>query len=352
MTPNDHDEITTLRTRLAQAEASLQAIDRATTLDRAIVAASPDAIFGVTRAGLIESWNPAATRLYGHRAEEAIGRDVDLLIPSDRRPEVEAWRARLRLGERLQCQTACRTRSGELVDVDLDLAPIAATDGTVERIVVTARDARARLQAELHGKFLFSEINHRAKNILAVVQSIAHQTARLSDPRAFAERFTRRIAALAASHDLLARANWTGLEIAQLAASQLGHHIGEDDGRIVLSGRRVMLTPPAAEAIGMALHELAANAVTHGALSADTGGVVIAWAVTDAEFVLSWTEHDGPPVAPPPRRGFGLAVMVRLIEGVLRGKVRLDFAPTGLRWEVTAPADLVVDRGDRPADPA
>ncbi|HMA51515.1 MAG TPA: GAF domain-containing protein [Magnetospirillaceae bacterium] len=218
---------------------------------------------------------------------------------------------------------------------------------------VLARQAADLIERSLsveHSRMLLDEINHRAKNMLAVVQAMVRQTARKTDPDSFVRLITDRLAGLAASQDLLVRNDWHGVELADLLRSQLAH-LGELlDSRVGLSGPSLRLTPGAAQTLGMALHELGTNAVKYGALSNQDGRIEIAWSLDEAaqsRFVLAWREKNGPPVAAPTRRGFGCSVMVRSVEHALDAEVDLAFAETGLSWTMVAPVAAVAERSRR-----
>jgi two-component sensor histidine kinase/CheY-like chemotaxis protein len=193
-----------------------------------------------------------------------------------------------------------------------------------------------------HIRQLLKEMDHRSKNILNVVQAIARQTA-IASPSEFVPRFSERIQTLAASHDLLVKSRWQGVDISDLIRVQLGHFSDLLDTRIRLDGPALRLSVAAAQTFGMILHELATNAAKYGALSNDTGRVAIRWDA-NGEFTLGWTERGGPNVVPPARRGFGSTVVKAMAETNLDGDVELDFAPAGLRWRVTCPASKVLDK--------
>jgi two-component sensor histidine kinase/CheY-like chemotaxis protein len=193
-----------------------------------------------------------------------------------------------------------------------------------------------------HIRHILKEMDHRSKNLLNVVQAIARQTA-VASPDEFAPRFSERIQTLAASHDLLVKSRWQGIEISDLIRVQLGHFATLLDSRIEFDGPPVQLSVAAAQTFGMIVHELATNAVKYGALSNDAGRVEIGWSV-NGEFTLSWTERGGPRVAPSGRRGFGSTVVKAMAESSLDGDVDLDFAPTGLRWRVVCPASKVLEK--------
>jgi two-component sensor histidine kinase len=199
-----------------------------------------------------------------------------------------------------------------------------------------------------HIRQILKEMDHRSKNLLNVVQAIARQTA-VASPEEFVPRFSERIQTLAASHDLLVKSRWQGIEISDLVRVQLGHFHDLLDRRIEVGGPPVRLSVAAAQTIGMIFHELATNAVKYGALSDDSGEVEIGWSV-NGKFTLSWTERGGPKVAPPRRRGFGSTVVKAMAETSLDGDVNLDFAPAGLRWRVVCPSRKVLEKFARHSD--
>ncbi len=193
-------------------------------------------------------------------------------------------------------------------------------------------------------RLLMREVNHRAKNILSVVDAIAHRTA-AQNPEDFAERFSERIQALSANQDLLVRNEWKGVEIDDLVRAQLAHFADLIGSRIVVDGPKLRLKAAGAQAIGLALHELATNAGKYGALSADGGGVDVCWGTDGDTLTMSWTERDGPPVSAPKRRGFGTIVMESMAARSVDGEVQLDYAPSGLIWRLTCPAASALEWG-------
>ncbi len=197
-----------------------------------------------------------------------------------------------------------------------------------------------------HVRQILKEMDHRSKNLLNVVQVIARQTAAAS-PEEFMPRFSERIQTLAASHDLLVKNQWQGVDINDLIHVQLGHFRELLDNRIELHGPPVRLSVAAAQTIGMILHELATNAAKYGALSNDSGRVEICWSAND-RFTLGWIERGGPKVAAPRRHGFGSTVVKAMAEANLDGNVDLDFSPWGLRWQVTCPSSNVMEQFAHP----
>jgi PAS domain S-box-containing protein len=208
-----------------------------------------------------------------------------------------------------------------------------------------------RLEREEKEHLLMREINHRAKNMLSVVDAIAHQTA-AKNPEDFIERFSERIQALSANQDLLVRNEWKGVEIDDLVHAQLAHFADLIGSRIAVQGPRWRLNPASAQAIGLAVHELATNAGKYGALSTDRGRVDIRWDTDGDTFTITWTERDGL-ISRPNRRGFGTIVIESMAERSVGGEVALDYAPSGLTWRLTCPAANALERrSDSPTQPA
>jgi PAS domain S-box-containing protein len=220
-----------------------------------------------------------------------------------------------------------------------------AGEHLVKSVVGTIEDITERMEREEKTHLLMREINHRAKNMLSVVDSIAHQTA-AENPEDFVERFSDRIQALSANQDLLVRNDWNGVEIEDLVRAQLAHFADLIGSRIAVHDSKLRLTPAAAQAIGLALHELATNAGKYGALSTDSGHVDINWWTDGDTFAMGWTERGGPAVSAPRRRGFGTVVMVAMAERSLGGAVDLDYAPSGVAWRLTCPIANALEPGN------
>ncbi|MDP2212758.1 CHASE domain-containing protein [Phenylobacterium sp.] len=202
------------------------------------------------------------------------------------------------------------------------------------------REVAARKAIEARQKLLLDELNHRVKNTLATVQSIAAQSLReASDVESVRVNFENRLIALSQAHNLLTRDGWRGANLAELVLTELRPYRGPADERIEMQGPAVWLAPNTAVALGMALHELTTNAVKYGALSDEKGRIAVEWELAelnaDAErLTLRWREMDGPPVSPPTRRGFGTRLIVGGLAHQLDGAVDLDFAPDGVRCTI------------------
>jgi two-component sensor histidine kinase len=219
------------------------------------------------------------------------------------------------------------------LEIDSDAKPMRAFAANL--------DITERKHAEEHRKLLMAEVNHRSKNLLAVVQAIVNQSARGADPATFATNLSDRLQGLSASQDLLIKTDWHGIEVVELVGAQLSHFEDVIGTRILLHGPAARLKPAAAQAVGMALHELATNAAKYGSLSTSEGIVRICWNISDnsePSFSLQWIEEGGAKVSAPTRKGFGHLVIGPIVESALSGKVELDFAERGLTWRLCAPA--------------
>ena len=217
------------------------------------------------------------------------------------------------------------------------ISAIPGIDSGPKRLFASSRDVTERKRNEEQIALLMGEVNHRSKNMLSLVQAIAHQTA-ASNPKEFTEHFSHRIQALAANQDLLVRNDWQGIGIAELVRAQLAHFAGLIGTRITLGGPALRLSTAAAQAIGLALHELATNAGKYGALSTTDGCVEIDWHLDGDVFQIGWTERNGPPVQPPRRKGFGTTVIASMAKMSLDGTVEFTYAATGVVWRLTCPA--------------
>ncbi len=222
-------------------------------------------------------------------------------------------------------------------------------DGRPVRIVGTARDITERKHREQHVRILLRELVHRSKNLLAVVQAMSRQTATGSGSiDDFQRKFSARLQALSMAHDLLISHDWRGASMHDLVRAQMAYCLdigaSEVSEHARIDGPKVMLKPEAAQNIGLALHELATNALAHGAFSRAGGNVALSWRFEDGRFCVDWRESGGPPVAPPPREGFGHKVIKRLVAQALDGSTTLDFPPEGFVWTLCVPASSTVAR--------
>ncbi len=214
--------------------------------------------------------------------------------------------------------------------------------GEVQGAVGAAVDITDRKRNEEHQKLLLNELNHRVKNTLAAVQSIAMQTLRNAKDLEQARRqFEGRLMALSMAHDILTHERWEGASLGKLIEESVAPYGGQGMDRFDIEGPSVWVPSNYALALAMALHELCTNAVKYGALSNESGRVSIVWAAAGTiparELRMRWTEMGGPPVTPPKRRGFGSRLVEHGLKQDLGGDVRIDFAPTGVICTIEAP---------------
>ncbi len=240
---------------------------------------------------------------------------------------------------------------GSRLPVRLSSAPLPGEPG---RIVITVQDISGQREAEARRDLLMRELDHRAKNALAVVQAAVRLTPR-DDPEAYARAIEGRVRALARAHGMLAEGFWAGADLRALAEGELAPFLPQPGAagvtRAMVSGPSVRLGPGAAQAVSMALHELATNATKHGALSVPGGSVALSWTEDRTARLLSirWEERGGPALAgPPQRRGFGTRVLESTIRGQLGGAVRQRWAPEGLVCELDLPLDRAEPRAVEP----
>jgi len=276
-----------------------------------------------------------------------MGQSANLLIPVELQSKEKGVAACILRGEPVPPYETVRLhKNGTRIDSSVTNSPIRFPDGTIIGGSTIIRDITDLKRREEQILLLLQEVNHRSRNMLAVVQAIAQMTA-ATQPSDFVERFTDRIRALAASQELLTESRWNSVKLHDLIWSQLAHFRDSADARIVLEGADTLISPAAAQPIGMAVHELVTNAGKYGALSG-RGGVEISWRIehhpeTEDAFWMEWRETGGPEVHMPEALGFGTAVLTKIIEHRLSGKAKLAFEQSGLRWRLECPAVEVLE---------
>jgi PAS domain S-box-containing protein len=290
-------------------------------------------------------WSPLCNQFFGVPPEEPISyaRFLAALHPDDRERTDRAIRVCLETGGQtdydIEYRTLCPDETVRWIHTKGNAA---FADGKPVRMAGLALDITERKEREEREHLLVREMNHRVKNILTVVDAIAHRTAAQS-PEDFAKRFSERIRALSANQDLLFSNEWKGVDVEDVVRAQLSHFADLIGSRIVVDGPKLRFNTVGAT-VGLALHELATNASKYGALSTDRGRVDVRWNLSDNAFTMSWTEREGPSVSAPKRRGFGTMVIERMAESSLGGTVNLDYAPSGLTWCLTCPAGNSLER--------
>lgn len=298
------------------------------------------------------TWDQRMRELWGLSADDAVSYDVFLaaLDPADREATARAIELAHNADAPAEYDVEYRVK-GVRDGTERWIAATGRTqfvDGVAMRMTGTARDITDRKRWEEHIQLLMREVTHRSKNLLAVIQAMARQTKLASrDVNDFEVRFSGRLQALAASHDLLVQRDWRGASMAEVVRSQLGHYLDQQAGQIEVDGPSLIVTPEAAQNIGLAVHELSTNAAKYGALSVPEGRVQVRWAhriraEDGARLHLSWTERGGPEVIKPSRRGFGQVVTEQLTARALQGNANLMFERGGVCWTLDIPASHVL----------
>ena len=312
-----------------------------------------NAAAGMAHVGSDGSWlcvNQRFCDIVGYSCEELLTLTFQQIThPDDLDRDVNLFEALMRGEiEHYHIEKRYIHKKGHVVWVDLTTALQRDSRGVPHYCVPVIIDITDRKIAEAElvesaaiQRRLTAEVDHRAKNLLAVVQSIARLSAHsCTSPQTFLQAFQDRIGALALTHTLLSEGRWQGASLRQIVDAEMRGFVGE--GRISLTGEDVSLKAAAAQDLTMALHELATNATKYGALSISSGHLSIAWQRTDqGGLLLDWRESGGPPVRPPARSGFGRMV----IEGAAGHGGRVDhrFEPEGVRCRIEVPASALAE---------
>ena len=308
---------------------------------RRVLESSPVAIYQTDAQGVVVGFNSAAAVLWGR--EPAIGEDRwcgsfklywpdGAPMPLETCPMAQAIRERRQIaGAEAIFERPDGSRGAFLAYP----TPLFDPEGELAGAINVLVDISERKRAEDLQKTLLDELNHRVKNTLATVQSLAAHSFRDSgDPAQMREAFEARLMALSGAHNQLAVRRWEAADVMDIVAGILGPYRGD---AVFCEGPSVQLPTPVSVTLAMVLHELATNAGKYGALSRHEGRLVVHWTRTPEGLSLEWRETGGPLVAEPLRAGFGLRFIRGAIEREMAGTVDFDFAQTGLRCKITAP---------------
>lgn len=302
----------------------------------AIVSCSHDGIISCTPEGTIETWNPAAEKLFGWSRSDAVGQSASLLISEDRECEIrQAFRSACQ-GGTVRTETITKRKDGRKIHVSLALAPLRDAQGHVVGTTAMIRDITELKGAEQLHKLLLGELSHRIKNSFAIIQALANQTFRSEGiSRKARDNFFNRLRSLAGSHELLIEGHWESAGLHQLLTTALK---GLDDfiPRITLTGPEVALPSTSVIPLTMVIHELATNAMKYGSLSVPEGIVEIRWEKEDSRLTLCWQEQNGPKIANPTASGFG-SQLIRQALSSTGAQVTLDYRKEGLVCRIVFP---------------
>lgn len=284
--------------------------------------------------------------MLGRSVEAMLGRTDEEVLPPDLQAVIIGTkREALLSGEARRAEFSMEEGDGPRW-YDLYVEPLRNEGGEVIGLTCATVDVTARKEDEAHLRLLLRELTHRSKNLLAVIQAMARQSAHHAGSiDGFLHQFGSRLQALAASHDLLVRESWHGAALDELVRSQLGVHIAESDEQVAIGGPAVALKPQAAQTLGLALHELAANAARFGALSVPGGRLSVTWDRCEKPgggLALDWRERNGPRVNPRSKHGFGSMVIESNLARTLDAQVNLDFDPTGVCCRIVIPGHQIL----------
>ncbi len=331
-------------TQRVRAEAAEQS-ERAA---RAVIASANEAVIVCDRDGTITHANAAAAALSD---SELVGRPFAEAVPltfPDTTGLVQAddFVAMAIAGTPVQGIEAVATKASPVKDCLVSAAPLRVVGEQVSGCVVTLVDLTQRKAAEKHQLLLMRELDHRVKNTLALVQSISSRTLMNEDTlEGFHKAFNGRLRALAATHSLLSENSWTDMTAHDVVVAELAPFVPADSSRLALRDLEEQITPRAAIALGLIIHELATNAVKYGSLAVQAGTVEVSrvsMPTPDRHALqLEWRERGGPTVQPPQRKGFGHTLITRSMQHSQHGGAELLFEPDGLVCRISIPGDDV-----------
>ncbi len=314
----------------------------------AIVESSDDAILSTDLDGVIDSWNRGAERLFGYRADEAIGKPVAMLNPPDRGDDERDILERIKRGEHVEHREAVRRRKdGGLVDVSLSASPIKNAKGQVVGAAKIARDIAERRRLQHQQKLLLREMTHRVKNLFAVAGSLVSLSARgAASPAALASAVRTRLNALSRAHELtLADPAETAemparvASLAGLIRTMVSPFVDADaiEGeRVSVSGPEVTVGSGAVTHVALVLNELATNAAKYGSLSTPAGRLAVTWSIDGDRLKIRWEERGGPKVeGDGGSEGFGSMLVRVTVANQLDGEISRTWQPEGMVAEMS-----------------
>jgi PAS domain S-box-containing protein len=310
---------------------------------------APVAMMTVDAKGLILNVNEALERLLGYSRHELVTKAVEILVPNELRSKHVSLRD-VFLESPIQRpmgkgrHLSAKHKDGHLVPVEIALNPLNTETG-LNVVVVSLLDQSAANRAD-RAELFVTELKHRAKNMLAVVSAIAKQVGASNPDRSkFEAAFDQRLGSFASSYELLALKDWQAPTIAELVRAQINFVKQDKTSIIEMKGPELRVSVARAEYLGLAIHELATNALKHGALSIPQGTIEMHWCVEEnsKQFVFEWREKGGPAVEQLGRKGFGRIVLEHVVPAAFDGKSELRATPSGICWHLEAPISEVLE---------
>lgn len=331
-------DITSQRDALDKLAKATLAAEQQKRFYESLIASTPDLVYAFDRDYRFTFANRALLAMWGRSLEDSVGKRLQEV-------GYEPWHAEMHereIDRVIADKTAIRGEVGfphaslGWRTYDYIFTPVLDDEGEVAIIAGTTRDISDLKRSEEHLRLLVNELNHRVKNTLATVQSIAAQTFRGDAAK---EAFESRLIALSTVHTVLTSRNWEGANLAEVAMNALAPFQSADptSERTRIVGDDVELDPQTSLALAMAFHELASNAAKYGALSTESGRVCLHWRTEGGRLKLHWEEQDGPAVGAPSHRGFGSRLIEKGLGRELKGDVVLKFEPAGVRCAIDLP---------------
>ncbi len=346
---SEAEELARLQRQYGQLEAQLEAKGAELSLLRARFVRYETALRGSHVTVYTQDRNLRYTSIsdtmLGRGVDEILGHNDEEILPADSAAAIVALkREALASGESRRAEVAIADGPDRRWH-DLHIEPLRNEAGAIVGLTCASVDVTERKEGEAHLRLLMRELTHRSKNLLAVIQAMARQTARYSGSiDGFLGQFGARLQGLAASHDLLIRESWHGASLRELIQSQLSTYFDRDQEQVSAEGPAIALKPEAAQNLGLALHELAINAEQFGALSVPGGRVSVTWGPDrpGEAVALDWREQFGPKVKARRKRGFGSLVIERNLPRAIDAEVKMSFDPDGLRCHIVIPASQIL----------
>jgi len=317
-----------------------------------IVQSAMDAIITIDESQRVVLFNPAAEKMFGHSADEVLGQPVTMLIPEQFRPRHDEYVRKFfdsdtlnrPLGRDGEGDLKALRSSGEEFPIEASISQVTVDGQRVGTIIL--RDVTERRTSEEARALLAREVDHRAKNALAVAQALVTLT-KADTVEQFAEAVRGRIAALARAHSLLSRSHWRGAPLDELISDEISPYAKEE--QFALDGPAISCSASAVQSLSLLFHELATNAVKHGAFGRESGKLRIDWALQPDSLTIQWTESGGPPVEEPAEEGFGSRLLRQVSGRQLDAQIDFHWDPAGLRVQIKLPADQFMIESAQPS---
>jgi two-component sensor histidine kinase len=338
-------------------------VEAAEKFARSIVEQATDAVVVCDANGRVSKASFAAQRLLAEPLEGKLLKDA---FPMEVTLPIQAHLPGMRMSSGGVLELVYRNHSLHGADAQISLpalrdryfllsaGPLSDKSNACIGCILTLTEITDRKRTETQQNMLVAELNHRVKNILAIVQSVAWQTLSANQsPADFKQAFDGRLRALSLAHDILTQGRWGHIEFEQLVERSLAPYYGADRGpRAEWSGSDLLLPPNMVVPLSMVLHELSTNAAKYGAFSSEQGRVKIAWRTGDGKVRFTWAETGGPPVMTEIKAGFGSKLISRVVSYDLAGAADLDFAHDGFRCTLVFPVPQIAAEMPRPLSAA